>query len=195
MLARSTLAALACALVTACAKRPPVPPRASPEAALLRLHDALVDPNARVLAVTAPRVIPEAEMLTRMALVHDIQERHPQGFSASGWESAHADLVAMHDEPRTREAFNRTRDLLGNGRCTHAGDASVPETLAPLVASRPSWPAPATALRDALARRTSGARAGTYRCTGSTQTFRAVFIPAEPPDGTLVVAAIAPLAP
>ena len=186
------LAALACALVTACTKPPPPPPRASPEAALLRLRDALADSNARVLAVTAPAVIPEAEMLTRMALLHDIQERHPQGFSASGWESAHADLVAMHDEPRTREAFNRTRSLLGSGRCARAGDASVPETLAPLVAARPSWPAPATALRDALARRTSGARAGIYRCEGSTQTFRAVFVPADPPDGTLAVATITP---
>lgn len=189
------LAALACALVTACTKPPPPPPRASPEAALLRLHDALVDSNARVLAVTAPQVIPEAEMLARMALLHDIQERHPQSFTASGWESAHADLVAMHDEARTRQAFQHARNLLGNGRCTLAGDASVPETLAPLVESRPSWPAPATALRDALARRTAGARAGTYRCEGSTQTFRAVFVPTAPPDGTLVVAAITPQTP
>lgn len=182
---RLSLCAALIALV-ACSRRAPSPTSTTPPtlAALSSLRDALQ--RGELTGAVDSEALARAELLERLARLHDIQEDHQRGVTDDGWRRALAEIHAGSNPAGLRREFSQARALLGVGPCVEVARSPLPEALSDVATMRPTWPAWVAEVRAPIARRASNARAGDFRCEGGSGAFRAVFLPREEGDGLVV---------
>ncbi len=183
---RLSLCAALIALV-ACSRRAPSPTSTTPPAlaALSSLRDALQ--RGELAGAVDPEALARAELLERLARLHDIQEDHQRGVTDDGWRRALAEIHAGSNPAGLRREFSQARALLGTGPCAETARTPLPEALSDVATMRPTWPAWVDAeVRAPIARRAANARAGDFRCEGGSGAFRAVFLPREEGEGLVV---------
>lgn len=179
--------ALWAALLIACSRSAPSPTPATPPtlAALSSLRGALQ--RDELTGAVDSETLARAELLERLARLHDIQEDHQRGVTDDGWRRALAEIHAGSNPAGLRREFSRARDLLGAGPCVEVARTPLPDALSEVATMRPTWPAWVDIeVRAPIAQRAASARAGDFRCEGGSGVFRAVFLPRAEGDGLVV---------
>lgn len=175
-------------MLVACTRATAPAPRSPQVEALLRLHDAVA--RGTLEYEVAPVPLARAELLRRLAYVHDSQEEPaPSNITEAGLRRALDDIDANARGAGLAREFARAVTLLGNGRCHEVRALPLPDALAAVPTVRASWPTLATtALHAPIARLAARSRAGVFRCEGGPASFQAVFVPKEHHATALVVA-------